>query len=217
MRLRDLTRGIVDTTETADPEILGVTADRRRPRQTSPSTAPAGAKADGGSYAASAVARGAVALLAGSGTDLGDVDVPVVRVADPRKALALVAARFYGEQPATIVARRFDAQGAPRGAVLIAGESGAGKSTIFRMIVGDESPDAGEVSVPKRATIGYFRHDIEGMSGRQVLDEAIAGSGRLGDLHHELIDLERAPARCCMVWGLPMRSSTATSARCRAA
>jgi ATPase subunit of ABC transporter with duplicated ATPase domains len=36
------------------------------------------------------------------------------------------------------------------------------------------------------------------MSGRSVLDEAIAGSGRLGDLHHELKDLETAladPAR----------------------
>ncbi|MFN7967683.1 MAG: ABC-F family ATP-binding cassette domain-containing protein [Acidobacteriota bacterium] len=82
----------------------------------------------------------------------------------------------------------------PGDKVGLVGPNGAGKTTIFRMIVGDESPDAGEVSVPKRATIGYFRQDIEGMSGRQVLDEAIAGSGRLGDLHHELIDLEHALA-----------------------
>src|SRR5262245_946427 len=66
------------------------------------------------------------------------------------------------------------------------------------MIVGEESPDAGEVSVPKRLTVGYFRQDIEEMSGRSVLDEAIAGSGRVGELHHELEDLQRAladPAR----------------------
>ncbi len=74
------------------------------------------------------------------------------------------------------------------------GPNGAGKTTIFRMIAGEEAPDSGEVSVPKRATIGYFRQDVEEMSGRQVLDEAIAGSGRLGDLHHELIDLERRMA-----------------------
>ena len=30
------------------------------------------------------------------------------------------------------------------------------------------------------------------MSGRSVLDEAIAGSGRVGDLHHELEYLQRA-------------------------
>jgi ATPase subunit of ABC transporter with duplicated ATPase domains len=80
----------------------------------------------------------------------------------------------------------------------LVGPNGSGKTTVFRMIAGEEEPDAGELSVPKRTTIGYFRQDVEAMSGRPVLDEAIAGSGRLGDLHHELIDLERAmsdPAR----------------------
>ncbi len=74
----------------------------------------------------------------------------------------------------------------------LVGPNGAGKTTLFRMIVGEESPDDGDVSVPKRTTIGYFRQDIEEMSGRSVLDEAIAGSGRLGDLHHELEALQNA-------------------------
>ena len=74
----------------------------------------------------------------------------------------------------------------------LVGPNGAGKTTVFRMIAGEESPDAGELSVPKRTTVGYFRQDVEAMTGRPVLDEAIAGSGRLGDLHHELIDLTRA-------------------------
>src|SRR6188508_3851357 len=80
----------------------------------------------------------------------------------------------------------------------LVGPNGAGKTTLFRMIVGEEDPDEGEVSVPKRLTIGYFRQDVEEMSGRSVLDEAIAGSGRLGDLHHELEELQHAmsdPAR----------------------
>ncbi len=74
----------------------------------------------------------------------------------------------------------------------LVGPNGAGKTTLFRMIVGEESPDEGDVSLPKRVSIGYFRQDIGEMSGRSVLDEAIAGSGRLGDLHHELADLEHA-------------------------
>jgi len=74
----------------------------------------------------------------------------------------------------------------------LVGPNGAGKTTLFRMIVGEESPDEGEVSVPKRLTIGYFRQDVEEMSGRSVLDEAIAGSGRLGGLHHELEALQHA-------------------------
>jgi ATPase subunit of ABC transporter with duplicated ATPase domains len=74
----------------------------------------------------------------------------------------------------------------------LVGPNGSGKTTLFRMIVGEESADDGDVSVPKKITIGYFRQDIEEMSGRSVLDEAIAGSGRLGDLHHELEALQNA-------------------------
>ncbi len=66
----------------------------------------------------------------------------------------------------------------------LVGPNGAGKTTIFRMIVGEELPDEGDVSVPKKLTVGYFRQDVEEMSGRSVLDEAIAGSGRVGLLHH---------------------------------
>jgi ATPase subunit of ABC transporter with duplicated ATPase domains len=74
----------------------------------------------------------------------------------------------------------------------LVGPNGAGKTTLFRMIVGEESSDEGDVSVPKKMTIGYFRQDVEEMAGRSVLDEAIAGSGRLGDLHHELEALQHA-------------------------
>jgi ATPase subunit of ABC transporter with duplicated ATPase domains len=76
----------------------------------------------------------------------------------------------------------------------LVGPNGAGKTTLFRMIVGEEAPDEGDVSVPKRLSIGYFRQDVGEMAGRSVLDEAIAGSGRVGDLHHELEALNHAMA-----------------------
>jgi ATPase subunit of ABC transporter with duplicated ATPase domains len=74
----------------------------------------------------------------------------------------------------------------------LVGPNGSGKTTLFRMIVGEEAPDEGDVSVPKKLHIGYFRQDVEEMAGRSVLDEAIAGSGRLGDLHHELEALQHS-------------------------
>src|SRR5438046_6876261 len=74
----------------------------------------------------------------------------------------------------------------------LVGPNGAGKTTLFRMIVGEETPDEGDLSVAKKLTIGYFRQDVEEMSGRSVLDEAILGSGRVGDLHHELEQLNHA-------------------------
>src|SRR3954451_8004775 len=76
----------------------------------------------------------------------------------------------------------------------LVGPNGSGKTTLFRMVIGEESPDEGDVSVPKKLTIGYFRQDVEEMSGRSVIDEAIAGSGRVGDLHHELEALNQAMA-----------------------
>ncbi len=74
----------------------------------------------------------------------------------------------------------------------LVGPNGSGKTTLFRMIMGEENPDDGDVSVPRKMSIGYFRQDIEEMEGRSVIDETIAGSGRLGDLHHELDELQHA-------------------------
>ena len=72
----------------------------------------------------------------------------------------------------------------------LTGPNGAGKSTVFRLIVGEEKPDDGEVALPRRLTIGYFRQDMGEMKGRSVIDEAIAGSGKVGELHHELEQLQ---------------------------
>src|SRR6516165_8688829 len=80
----------------------------------------------------------------------------------------------------------------PSEKVGLVGPNGSGKTTLFRMITGEETPDDGDVSIPKKLTIGYFRQDVEEMSGRSVLDEAIAGSGRLGELHHELEHLQHS-------------------------
>jgi ATPase subunit of ABC transporter with duplicated ATPase domains len=73
----------------------------------------------------------------------------------------------------------------------LVGPNGSGKSTLFRLITGEEHPDEGDVSLPKRIAIGHFRQDMGEMTGgRSVLDEAIAGSGRLGELHHEIEQLQ---------------------------
>jgi len=97
----------------------------------------------------------------------------------------------YGRQVLFVDASfQFD----PGEKVGLVGPNGSGKTTLFRMIVGEESPDDGEVSLPRKVTIGYFRQDVDEMAGRTVLDEAIAGSGRLGDLHHELHDLQQSMA-----------------------
>jgi ATPase subunit of ABC transporter with duplicated ATPase domains len=72
----------------------------------------------------------------------------------------------------------------------LVGPNGCGKTTLFRLIKGTEQPDEGSVSVPSKLSIAYFRQELDEMSGWSVLDEAIAGSGELGGLHHELEALQ---------------------------
>ncbi len=89
---------------TASVEVLGLTADSRGVAPGFLFAALTGTKADGVFYAADAVAKGASAIIAARNAALGDLPVPILRVDDPRHALALAAARFYGTQPATMVA-----------------------------------------------------------------------------------------------------------------
>ena len=76
----------------------------------------------------------------------------------------------------------------------LVGPNGAGKSTIFRMIVGEELPDGGQVSVDRGTSIGYFSQDVGEMAGRTVVEETMAGAGEVADAAHELHAIEEAMA-----------------------
>ncbi|HZT47837.1 MAG TPA: Mur ligase domain-containing protein, partial [Hyphomicrobiaceae bacterium] len=86
-------------------EIAGITADSRQVQPGWLFAAVAGSKQDGARFVPEAVARGAAAVLAGDGVAAAvPAGVAVLRAAEPRRALALVAARFHAEQPGTVVA-----------------------------------------------------------------------------------------------------------------
>jgi UDP-N-acetylmuramoyl-L-alanyl-D-glutamate--2,6-diaminopimelate ligase len=96
-----------DVTAPADAgnlEIAGISADSRTVAPGFLFVAISGTKADGARFIAEAVAKGAAAVVAGDGAEVGDVGVPVLRARDPRRALALMAANFFVAQPSTIVA-----------------------------------------------------------------------------------------------------------------
>jgi ATPase subunit of ABC transporter with duplicated ATPase domains len=80
----------------------------------------------------------------------------------------------------------------------LVGPNGAGKSTIFRLIVKEEQPDAGQVVIDRGVVIGYFSQNVGEMKGRSVVEETMAGAGEVSDVAHELHELEHAladPAR----------------------
>lgn len=84
-------------------EIAGVSADSRSIGPGFLFAALKGTEADGTRFAGEAVRRGAVAVLAATDAAV-EADVPVIRAEDPRRALALVAARFHPRQPQHLVA-----------------------------------------------------------------------------------------------------------------
>ena len=73
----------------------------------------------------------------------------------------------------------------------LVGPNGSGKSTIFRLIVGQEMPDGGNVVVDRGVTVGYFDQNVGEMSGRSVVEETIAGAGEVAEVGRELKQLER--------------------------
>ncbi|MER9685579.1 MULTISPECIES: UDP-N-acetylmuramoyl-L-alanyl-D-glutamate--2,6-diaminopimelate ligase [unclassified Mesorhizobium] len=105
MHLRDLA-GIlpVEGTSSRDVEVTGISSDSRTVKTGVVFFALAGSKADGSAYAADAAKRGAAAVVVGKAGAISGLSVPVLSVDDPRLALALSAARFFGSQPETMVA-----------------------------------------------------------------------------------------------------------------
>ena len=86
-------------------DIVGLTADSRSVKPGFLFAALPGSKLDGAQFVAQALAAGAVAILTGDETVVhADRAVAVVRSSDPRLALARMSARFYRQQPGTIVA-----------------------------------------------------------------------------------------------------------------
>jgi UDP-N-acetylmuramoyl-L-alanyl-D-glutamate--2,6-diaminopimelate ligase len=145
MKLRDLfSDEIKIDTQAGTIDVSGLAMDSRRVKPGDLFFALAGAKTDGARFIDAAIAVGAVAVA-------GDLPpqrlaVPFVTTVNPRRALALAAAKFYPMQPATIAA--------------VTGTSGKTSVAAFtRQIwqrLGHASASIGTIGLvsPKRAVYG---------------------------------------------------------------
>ncbi|WP_291867432.1 UDP-N-acetylmuramoyl-L-alanyl-D-glutamate--2,6-diaminopimelate ligase [Bradyrhizobium sp.] len=167
MRLRDLFSDDVTLSPQAEAAVVsGLAADSRAVKPGDLFFALAGSKTDGARFIASAISAGAMAI-AGDNPPKGDIGVPFVTTPNPRRALALAAAKFYPRQPQTIAA--------------VTGTSGKTSVAAFtRQIwqrLGHESASIGTIGLvsPKRTVYGSLTTPDPIALHRQ-LDE-IAGEG----------------------------------------
>ena len=74
------------------------------------------------------------------------------------------------------------------------GDNGAGKSTIFKLLLGQITPDMGTVAINKGTKIGHLMQDPVFDHANTVMDEAELAFEKLHKLAHQLRDLEHEMA-----------------------
>jgi len=64
----------------------------------------------------------------------------------------------------------------PRGGIVgVIGPNGAGKTTLFRMIVGQDKPDGGDIRVGDTVKLGYVDQSRDTLDGKKTVFEEISG------------------------------------------
>lgn len=68
----------------------------------------------------------------------------------------------------------------------LVGPNGAGKTTLFRMIIGEEKPDTGQISFPSKMRLGYFSQQVGEMKGVSALNLVLSGDTEVKELQEKL-------------------------------
>ena len=76
----------------------------------------------------------------------------------------------------------------------LVGRNGAGKTTVFRLVSGEEVADRGDVVRSKTIRLGFLDQHIKFEPGSTVHESALAAFGRLQQIEHEMHELEHRMA-----------------------
>ena len=71
----------------------------------------------------------------------------------------------------------------------IIGANGTGKSTVFKLLLGFEHPDQGQISKPKNLRLGYLPQDVLQFSGKTVLAQVMDVAEEVQAIEEELSSL----------------------------
>jgi len=79
----------------------------------------------------------------------------------------------------------------------VIGRNGAGKSTVFKVLLGELELDSGNVVRPtaeRGIRVGHYAQDLVPVTGGSIMEEALAAFGDVESLQHEMRDLEHRMA-----------------------
>ena len=99
--------------------------------------------------------------------------------------------KSYGAQD---VLRGVSFQINPAEHVGLVGRNGAGKTTIFRLVTGEETADQGEVARARALKLGLLAQHVHFKAGSTVHESALSAFGRLQQIEHEMHELEHRMA-----------------------
>jgi ATP-binding cassette subfamily F protein 3 len=99
--------------------------------------------------------------------------------------------KSYGSQD---VLRGASLQINPGEHVGLVGRNGAGKTTVFRLVGGEETPDEGDVVRARGVRLGILAQHIHFEAGSTVHESALAAFGHLQQIEHEMHELEHRMA-----------------------
>ena len=73
----------------------------------------------------------------------------------------------------------------------VVGINGAGKTTLLRIIMGEEEPDSGSVTLQKDTTVGYLAQKQNVSSENTVLEELLSVKRPVIEMEEKIADYER--------------------------
>ncbi|MFN7972711.1 MAG: ABC-F family ATP-binding cassette domain-containing protein [Acidobacteriota bacterium] len=72
----------------------------------------------------------------------------------------------------------------------LVGMNGAGKTTVLRLMLGDVEPDSGLVERARGARIGYLPQEVDIVSERSVIEEALSALPHMAEMESRLVHME---------------------------